>query len=140
MQGDAISSGFACISRRFSAGLVGLSQGKATQKCSQRRRKCASGILETHSKPHAPIAAAISGPTDRPSNGLPSAWAENEPHPSASKDADTFPKGEGKGHSCRSSQKPSPSGGPKALECVSKMRDVQFRVDWAAFQGDFPQA
>ena len=26
------------------------------------------------------------------------------------------------------------------LECVSKMRDVQFRVDWAAFQGDFPQA
>jgi hypothetical protein len=27
-----------------------------------------------------------------------------------------------------------------SLECVSKMRDVQFRVDWAAFQGDFPQA
>ena len=26
------------------------------------------------------------------------------------------------------------------LECVSKMRDVQFRVDWAAYQGDFPQA
>jgi len=26
------------------------------------------------------------------------------------------------------------------LECVSKMRNVQFRVDWAAFQGDFPQA
>ena len=54
MQGDAISSGFACISRRFSAGLVGLSQGKSTQKCRQRRRNCASGILETHSKeiPH----------------------------------------------------------------------------------------
>ena len=26
------------------------------------------------------------------------------------------------------------------LECVSKMRDVQFRVYWAAYQGDFPQA
>ena len=26
------------------------------------------------------------------------------------------------------------------LECVTKMRDVQFRVDWAAYQGDFPQA
>ena len=26
------------------------------------------------------------------------------------------------------------------LECVSKMRHVQFRADWAAFQGDFPQA
>ena len=50
MQGDAISSGFACISRRFSAGLVGLSQGKSTQKCRQRRRNCASGILETHSR------------------------------------------------------------------------------------------
>ena len=50
MPGDAVSSGFGCISRRFSAGLVGLSQGKSTQKCSQRRRKCASGILETHSK------------------------------------------------------------------------------------------
>ena len=78
MQGDAISSGFACISRRFSAGLVGSSarksvqwtdfsengsadprrtgrqapepsQGKSTQKCRQRRRNCASGILETHS-------------------------------------------------------------------------------------------
>ena len=106
MQGDAISSGFACISRRFSAGLVGssarktlqwrvfsgtsarktvqwtvfsgtsawktvqwtvfsedgsadprltgrqtpeASQGKSTQKCRQRRRNCASGILETHS-------------------------------------------------------------------------------------------
>ena len=49
MQGDAISSGFACISRRFSAGLVGLSQGKSTQKCRQSRRNCASGILETHS-------------------------------------------------------------------------------------------
>ncbi len=32
-----------------SAGLVGLSQGKSTQKCRQRRRNCASGILETHS-------------------------------------------------------------------------------------------
>ena len=40
MQGDAVSSGFDCISRRFSAGLVGLSQGKSTQKCSQRRRNC----------------------------------------------------------------------------------------------------
>ena len=47
MQGDAVSSGFACSLRRFSAGLVGLSQGKSTQKCRQRRRKCASGILET---------------------------------------------------------------------------------------------
>ncbi len=28
-----------------------LSQGKSTQKCRQRRRNCASGILETHSKP-----------------------------------------------------------------------------------------
>jgi len=36
MPGDAVSSGFDCISRRFSAGLVGLSQGKSTQKCSQR--------------------------------------------------------------------------------------------------------
>ena len=26
------------------------------------------------------------------------------------------------------------------LECVSKMRDVQFRVDLPAFQGDFPKA
>ena len=26
------------------------------------------------------------------------------------------------------------------LECVSKMRDVQFRVDLPAVQGDFPQA
>ncbi len=51
MQGDAISSGFACISRRFSAGLVELSQGKSTPKCRQRRRNCASGILETHSNP-----------------------------------------------------------------------------------------
>ena len=49
MQGDAISSGFACISRRFSAGLVELSQGKSTRKCRLRRRNCASGILETHS-------------------------------------------------------------------------------------------
>ena len=49
MRGDAVSSGFGCISRRFPAGLVGLSQGESTQKCSQRRRKCASGILETHS-------------------------------------------------------------------------------------------
>ncbi len=48
-EGDAISSGFACISRRFSAGLVGLSQGKSTRKCRQRRRNCTSGILETHS-------------------------------------------------------------------------------------------
>ena len=51
MQGDAISSGFARISRRFSAGLVGLSQGKSTPKCRQRRRNCTSGILETHSNP-----------------------------------------------------------------------------------------
>ena len=50
MQGDAVSSGFGCISRRFPAGLVGLSQGKSTQECSQRCRKCASGILETHSR------------------------------------------------------------------------------------------
>ena len=54
MQGDAISSGFACISRRFSAGLVGLSQGKSTPKCRQRRRNCTSGILETHSNIQAP--------------------------------------------------------------------------------------
>ena len=26
------------------------------------------------------------------------------------------------------------------LECVSKVEDVQFRVDLAAFQGGFPQA
>ena len=31
MQGDAISSGFACISRRFSAGLVGSSARKTLQ-------------------------------------------------------------------------------------------------------------
>ena len=28
----------------------------------------------------------------------------------------------------------------QTLECVSKMRHVQFRVDLPAFQGDFPQA
>ena len=28
----------------------------------------------------------------------------------------------------------------KRLECVSKCREMQFRVDLAAFQGDFPQA
>ena len=28
----------------------------------------------------------------------------------------------------------------RVLECVSKVKDVQFRVDWAAVQGDFPQA
>ena len=50
MQGDAISSGFACISRRFSAGLLAASQGKSTQKCSSRRRKCISPNLETHSR------------------------------------------------------------------------------------------
>ena len=49
MQEDAISSGFACILRRFSAGLLAASQGKSTQKCRQRRRNCASGIFETHS-------------------------------------------------------------------------------------------
>ena len=27
-----------------------------------------------------------------------------------------------------------------ALECVSKCREMQFRADLAAFQGDFPQA
>ena len=54
MQEDAVSSGLGCISRRFSAGLLAASQGKSTQKCRQRRRKCTSGILETHSKqiPH----------------------------------------------------------------------------------------
>jgi hypothetical protein len=26
------------------------------------------------------------------------------------------------------------------LECVSKCREMQFRADLAAFQGDFPQA
>jgi hypothetical protein len=26
------------------------------------------------------------------------------------------------------------------LECVSKCREMQFRVDLPAFQGDFPQA
>ena len=50
MPGDAISSGFDCISRRFPAGLLAVNQGESTQKCSQRRRKCASGILETHSR------------------------------------------------------------------------------------------
>jgi hypothetical protein len=29
---------------------------------------------------------------------------------------------------------------PSDLECVSKMRHVQFRVDLPAVQGDFPQA
>ena len=28
----------------------------------------------------------------------------------------------------------------EALECVSKCREMQFRADLAAFQGDFPQA
>ena len=28
----------------------------------------------------------------------------------------------------------------KVLECVSKCREMQFRADLAAFQGDFPQA
>jgi hypothetical protein len=51
MQGDAISSGFACISRRFSAGLLAASQGKSTPKGRQRRRNCASGIFETDSNP-----------------------------------------------------------------------------------------
>ena len=50
MLGDAVSSGYDCISRRFSAGLLAVNQGKPTQKCSQRRRKCASGILETRPK------------------------------------------------------------------------------------------
>ena len=93
MPGDAVSSGFDCISRRFSAGLLGssarktvqwtafsgtsarktvqwtvfsedgsadprrtgrqtpeASQGKSTQKCSSRRRKCIFPNLETHSK------------------------------------------------------------------------------------------
>ncbi len=27
-----------------------------------------------------------------------------------------------------------------SLECVSKCEEMQFRVDLAAFQGDFPQA
>ena len=49
MSGDAVSSVSGCNSRRFSAGLLDASQGKATQKCSLRRRKCASDILETHS-------------------------------------------------------------------------------------------
>ena len=57
MQEEAISSGFACISRRFSAGLLAASQGKSTQKCRQRRRNCASGILETHSKRNRPFAS-----------------------------------------------------------------------------------
>jgi len=47
MLGDTVSSGFDCISRRFSAGLLAVNPGKPTQECSQRRRKCASGILET---------------------------------------------------------------------------------------------
>ena len=50
MLGDAVSSGYDCISRRFSAGLLAVNQGKPTQKCSQRRQKCASGILETRPK------------------------------------------------------------------------------------------
>ena len=29
---------------------------------------------------------------------------------------------------------------PDMLECVSKCRKMQFRVDLPAFQGDFPQA
>ena len=33
------------------------SQGKSTQKCRQRRRNCASGILETHSKRNRPFAS-----------------------------------------------------------------------------------
>jgi len=35
---------------------------------------------------------------------------------------------------------PSRRGTYCSLEYVSKMRHVQFRADWAAFQGDFPQA
>ena len=43
------SSGFGCISRHFSASLVGLSQRKITRKCSQRHRNCSAAILETRS-------------------------------------------------------------------------------------------
>ena len=67
MPADAVSSGFDCISRRFPAGLLAVNQGESTQKCSQRRRKCASGILETHSNAGA-VRRTI------PASGAPSAW------------------------------------------------------------------
>ncbi|MBR3272872.1 MAG: hypothetical protein IKF98_03045, partial [Clostridia bacterium] len=46
----AVSSGFAFISRHFSAGLLAVNQGKVTPKCRQRRRKCGAAILETRPK------------------------------------------------------------------------------------------
>ena len=84
-----------CSSRRFPAGLVALSQGESTQKCSPRRRKCILPNLETHSRVESSELRLIG---QRKVQRL------------------------------------------EALECVSKVEDVQFRAYQAAFQGGFPKA